>query len=88
MTCQNLIDAARAGIPAELVSMPLTGATSPITLAGALVQLTAENLSGITIHQLAHPGAPIIFGGSPAGFDMRKGTTPRYSVPAVLAFPR
>jgi trimethylamine--corrinoid protein Co-methyltransferase len=55
--------------------MPLTGATSPVTLAGALVQLTAENLSGIVIHQLAHPGSPVIFGGSPAAFDMRKGTT-------------
>jgi len=76
LTCQNLIDASKAGIPAELVSMPLTGATSPVTLAGALVQLTAENLSGIVIHQLAHPGSPIIFGGSPAAFDMRKGTTP------------
>jgi len=76
LTCQNLIDASKAGIPAELISMPLTGATSPVTLAGTLVQLTAENLSGIVIHQLAHPGSPIIFGGSPSAFDMRKGTTP------------
>jgi trimethylamine--corrinoid protein Co-methyltransferase len=76
LTCQNLIDASKAGIPAELISMPLTGATSPVTLGGTLVQLTAENLSGIVIHQLAHPGSPIIFGGSPAAFDMRKGTTP------------
>ena len=84
LTCQNLIDAARAGIPAELVSMPLTGATSPITLAGALVQLTAENLSGITIHQLAKSGSPIVFGGSPAGFDMRKGTTPMGAVETMM----
>ena len=76
LTCQNLIDASKAGIPAELISMPLTGATSPVTLAGSLVQLTAENLSGIVIHQLAQSGSPIIFGGSPAAFDMRKGTTP------------
>ena len=75
LTCQDLIEASKAGIPAELISMPLTGATSPVTLAGALVQLTAENLSGIVIHQLAHPGSPVIFGGSPAAFDMRKGTT-------------
>jgi len=76
LTCQSLIDCADSGQPAELVSMPLTGATSPVTLCGALVQHTAECLSGVIIHQLRKPGAPIIYGGSPAFFDMRKGTTP------------
>lgn len=76
LTCQNLIDCARSGIPAELVSMPLAGATAPVTLAGAVVQHTAECLSGVTICQLARPGAPIVWGGSPAAFDMREGTTP------------
>jgi trimethylamine---corrinoid protein Co-methyltransferase len=76
LTCQNLIDCARAGIPAELVSMPLAGATSPVTLAAAVVQHAAECLSGIVIGQLANPGAKIVWGGSPAAFDMREGTTP------------
>ena len=76
LTCQNLIDCAQAMIPAELVSMPLAGATAPVTLAGALVQHTAENMSGVTIGQLARPGSPIVWGGSPAVFDMRHGTTP------------
>jgi len=84
LTCQALIDCARNGVPAELVSMPLTGATAPVTLAGALVQHTAENLSGIVIHQLANPGAPIIYGGSPACFDMRKGTTPMGAVETMM----
>jgi len=84
LTCQDLIDASKAGIPAELISVPLTGATSPVTLAGALVQLTAENLSGIVIHQLAHPGSPIIFGGAPMTFDMRKGTTPTGAVETMM----
>ncbi len=76
LTCQNLIDCARAGIPAELVSMPLAGATAPVTLAAAVVQHTAECLSGIVIGQLARPGAKVVWGGSPAAFDMREGTTP------------
>jgi trimethylamine--corrinoid protein Co-methyltransferase len=84
LTCQNLIDASRAGVPAALISMPLTGATAPVTLAGALVQLTAENLSGIVIHQLAHPGSPIVFGGSPAAFDMRTGTPPMGAVETMM----
>ncbi len=40
------------------------------------MQHTAECLSGVTICQLAKEGAPIVWGGSPAAFDMREGTTP------------
>ncbi len=80
LTAQALIDCARTGLPAELVAMPLTGATAPVTLAGAVTQHCAESLSGIVIHQLAQPGAPIIYGGSPACFDMRKATTPMGAV--------
>ncbi len=80
LTCQNMIDSARYGIPSELVSMPLTGATSPVTLAAAVVQHAAECMSGVTICQLAKEGAPIVWGGSPAVFDMREGTTPMGAV--------
>lgn len=73
---RNLIDLARAGVPAEIISMPLAGAAAPVTLAGAVVQHAAECLSGIAIHQLAAPGAPVVWGGAPAIFDMRSGTTP------------
>ncbi|MCX6573767.1 MAG: trimethylamine methyltransferase family protein [Candidatus Aminicenantes bacterium] len=76
LTAQSLMDAARAGLPSELISVGMTGATSPVTLAGTLVQHVAENLAGLVICQLAGPGAPVIFGGSPSSFDMRKGTTP------------
>jgi trimethylamine--corrinoid protein Co-methyltransferase len=64
--------------------MPLSGATSPVTLAGSIVQHTAENLSGIVIHQLASPGAPIVYGGSPSSFDMRTGTTPMGAVETMM----
>ncbi|MBN2148415.1 MAG: trimethylamine methyltransferase family protein [Anaerolineales bacterium] len=74
LTCQNLIDCARKGVPAELVSMPLAGATAPVTLAAAVVQHAAESLSGLVISQLANPGAPLVWGGAPATFDMRFGT--------------
>ena len=79
-TCQNLIDCARFSIPAQLISMPLAGATAPATLAGAIVQHTAESLSGVVIHQLAKAGAPITWGGSPAILDMREGSTPMGAV--------
>jgi trimethylamine--corrinoid protein Co-methyltransferase len=80
LTCQNMIDCARHGIPSQLVSMPLAGATAPVTIAAAVVQHTAECMSGVTICQLAEEGAPIVWGGSPAAFDMREGTTPMGAV--------
>jgi trimethylamine--corrinoid protein Co-methyltransferase len=81
---QSLIDLARAGIPAEIVSMPLAGAAAPITLLGCVVQHAAECISGMTIHQLAKPGAPIVWGGAPAIMDMRHGTTPMGAVETAM----
>jgi trimethylamine--corrinoid protein Co-methyltransferase len=81
---QNLIDMARARVPAQIVSMPLAGAGAPVTLLGSVVQHAAESLSGITIHQLANPGAPIVWGGAPAIFDMRQGTTPMGAIETAM----
>lgn len=80
----NLIALARAGVPAEIVSMPLAGAAAPVTLLGAVTQHAAECLSGITIHQLAQAGSPIVWGGAPSTFDMRKGGTPFGSVETAM----
>ncbi len=84
LTGQSLVDCARSGIPAELVSMPLAGATAPVTLRESVVQFVAENLSGVVIHQLAGPGSPIVWGGSPAAVDMRHGTTPMGAVETMM----
>lgn len=80
----NLIELARALVPAELISMPLAGAAAPVTLLGSVVQHAAESLSGIAIHQLAKPGAPIVWGGAPAIFDMRHGTTPMGAIETAM----
>ncbi len=84
LTAQSLIDSARAGIPSELISMGMTGATSPITITGTLVQHVVENLSGLVICQLAQRGAPVIFGGCPLSFDMRRGTTPIGAIETMM----
>jgi trimethylamine--corrinoid protein Co-methyltransferase len=81
---QNLIDLACAEIPAQIVSMPLAGAGAPVTLLGSIVQHAAECISGIAIHQFAHPGAPIVWGGAPAIFDMRQGTTPMGAIETAM----
>jgi trimethylamine--corrinoid protein Co-methyltransferase len=81
---QNLIDLAQAWVPAEIVSMPLAGVAAPVTLIGAVVQHAVETLSGITLHQLAQAGAPVIWGGAPAIFDMRYGTTPMGAIETAM----
>ncbi len=80
----NLLDLARAGVPAEIVSMPLAGGTAPVTLAGSVTQHAAEELAGITLHQLAGPGSPVVWGGAPAIFDMRTGGAPMGAVETAM----
>jgi trimethylamine--corrinoid protein Co-methyltransferase len=81
---QNLIELARAGVPAQMISMPLAGGAGPVTLLGSVVQHAAESLSGIAIHQLAKAGSPIVWGGAPTIFDMRKGSTPFGAVETAM----
>lgn len=79
-TCENLLDCAAYRIPVEFIAMPLSGFMAPVTMVGTLVQHTAETLSGVVIGQLASPGAPMLYGGSPAIFDVRYETTPMGAV--------
>jgi len=67
-----------------MVSMPLAGATSPVTLREMVLQHCAECLSGVVIHQLACAGSPIVWGGSPSAFDMRHGTTPMGAIETMM----
>jgi trimethylamine--corrinoid protein Co-methyltransferase len=80
VTSQNVVDCALFEIPVEFISMPLAGFMAPVTLVGTLIQHTAETLSGIVISQLTRPGTPVLYGGSPAIFDIRYETTPMGAV--------
>lgn len=84
VTSQNLIDCARYSIPVEFIAMPLSGFMAPVTLTGTLIQHTAETLSGIVISQLANPGTPILYGGSPAIFDVRYETPPMGAIETMM----
>jgi len=68
-----LIETCRQGIPAVLSSAPMAGSTAPVTLAGMLAQLTAEQLSGVALTQLVKRGAPVIIGPIPGLADMKSG---------------
>jgi trimethylamine--corrinoid protein Co-methyltransferase len=84
VTSQNLVDCATYGIPVEYISMPLSGFMAPATLVGTLIQHTAETLSGVVISQLVRPGTPVLYGGSPAFFDVRYETTPMGSIATMM----
>jgi len=81
---QNLVNCAKAFIPVEYISMPLSGFMAPVTLVGSLIQHTAETLSGVVISQVSNPGAPALYGGAPAIFDMRYETTPFGAVETMM----
>lgn len=71
--CACLEVAARAGIPILLLAAGQAGATSPASLAGAVVQETAEVLAGLVYINAVVPGAKAIFGTWPFVSDLRTG---------------
>ena len=68
------------GVPICYPPGALLGGSAPATLAGGLVQTNAEALSGVVLHQLRAPGAPIISGVAAVSMDMRT-TTFSYGSP-------
>ena len=74
--CTGVMTCARAGVPCNLISMVMAGASGPITLAGSLVTHNCEILGAIVLHQLTCKGAPVIYGCSSLAFDLRLTTTP------------
>ena len=69
-TTSILIRIAEERIPVALSSAPMAGSTSPVTLAGTLALVNAEQLSGIVLTQLVSPGAPVLYGAIPSVADM------------------
>ena len=74
--CQVIIKGARFGIPVNVLSMAMSGGSSPVFLAGTLVTHNAEVLSGIVLAQIASPGAKVWYGSSTTTFDLKRGTAP------------
>jgi len=62
------------GVPIEVYSMTIAGATSPVTLAGTVVQGLAEFLGVATALQVAAPGAKLVFCFGSGVLDMLRTT--------------
>lgn len=74
--CQVIIEGARAGVPINVLSMGMSGGSTPITLAGTLVTHNVEVLGGLVLHQLTRKGSPFIYGSSTTILDLRLTTSP------------
>jgi trimethylamine--corrinoid protein Co-methyltransferase len=67
------MEAARLGMPVNMVVAAQAGATAPAALAGTLVQTVAETLAGLALTNFVTPGHPTIFSNWPFVSDLRTG---------------
>jgi trimethylamine--corrinoid protein Co-methyltransferase len=58
----------------------LSGAMSPVTVAGTAAQTLAEALAGMSLVQLVNPGAPVIMGSFASSISMQSGA-PTFGTP-------
>jgi trimethylamine--corrinoid protein Co-methyltransferase len=79
---EGLIAMAEFGQAVIVTPFTLSGAMSPVTIAGALAQQHAEAMMGIALTQIVRPGAPVVYGGFTSNVDMKTGSpafgTPEY----------
>jgi trimethylamine--corrinoid protein Co-methyltransferase len=70
VTIDRLLFCIEKNIPVIICPAPAAGSTSPVTLAGTLVQANAESLSCLILAQIMKPGFPVIYGAMPSIMDM------------------
>ena len=68
---ETIIAVARAGVPLNPLPAPSLGATSPITMAGALAQQHAEILASFVIAAAARPGVSVTYCSRLSPIDLR-----------------
>lgn len=77
--------AMRHRMPLQICTAAQAGATSPVTLAGALAQGLAETLAGLMVVDVLEPGYPTIFAFMPFISDLRTGAMTGGSGEAAVA---
>jgi trimethylamine--corrinoid protein Co-methyltransferase len=71
---------ARANQAVIITPFILSGAMSPVTVAGTLAQVLAEVMAGTSFVQLVRPGAPVVFGTFVSTLSMQSGA-PTFGTP-------
>ena len=79
----NIMIMAAHGQCVVITPFTLMGAMAPVTLAGAIMQQTAEALAIIALCQMIRPGAPCVMGGFTSNVDMRTGS-PAFGTPEFV----
>ncbi len=86
---EAVFELAHAGQACCITPFTLAGSMSPVTLAGTLVQQTAEILAVTTLAQCINPGTPVVYGSFSSNVDMRSGSpalgTPEYTKMAIAS---
>jgi|SaaInl7_200m_RNA_FD_contig_71_455747_length_1628_multi_3_in_0_out_0_1 trimethylamine---corrinoid protein Co-methyltransferase len=82
-SCEKLLFLAEKGLPVVYTPGMMVGATAPVTIAGAVVQANAEQLSGLLITQLIREGAPMIGAGGILFMEMSQGLI-SYAAPEFM----
>lgn len=70
----SIVELARGGQAVVVAALIMTGSSGPITIPGVLALQNAEVLAGLTLAQLARPGAPVIYGSTSSAMDMKTGS--------------
>jgi trimethylamine--corrinoid protein Co-methyltransferase len=70
------VELSRAGVPIVSMTMPLSGFTSPVTVAGTMNVINVENLASLVISQTAAEGSPFVYSSAGVPADMRTGMVP------------
>lgn len=81
----GMLKYARRGVPISISPEVQAGATGPATVAGSLVQQTAEFLGHAVLVQLVNSGLGVIYGTVSSVFDMKKTILP-YGAPEADLF--
>jgi trimethylamine--corrinoid protein Co-methyltransferase len=71
---------ARANQATIITPFILSGAMSPVTVAGTAAQTLAEALAGMAFAQLVNPGAPVVLGSFASSVSMQSGA-PTFGTP-------
>ena len=67
--CDIIVEAARNGLPVNVVGMAMSGGSGPVHLAGTVVIQNCEILSSLVLSQLTCKGAAFVYGSSTCPLD-------------------
>lgn len=72
----------QGSVPVSILSAPIAGMSSPITIAGSIAQMHAETLAMTVLAYIYNPNTPVLYGSRVCFADMRSGIS-TWGVPEI-----